>query len=179
MQIAYNPENEKLISWVKFIMVCGGFWNLPLTNHYFIEKLFSVYSLIMRSGCVMFWVLIVSELIRLIIFNYELQILITAFSVVVNVSKIFIKLIIYTKHNILELFKEVIEKEEEVWASNDENIKTMYRGKIRTLKIYTAALTGCTVTAVILLQGFGKIYKNIVYKGTCIIIGNKYFCLLQ
>ncbi|CAH1129987.1 unnamed protein product [Ceutorhynchus assimilis] len=67
------------------------------------------------------------------------------------------KVIIYTKQNILELFKDVIEKEEVIWASNNEIIKTMYRGKIRTFKIYTAALAIFTVSAVVLLQGYGAV----------------------
>ncbi|KAH1027629.1 hypothetical protein HUJ05_001105 [Dendroctonus ponderosae] len=130
-----NPENQKLISWVRTLMILAGFWNQPISNNQIITKMFYVYSVIMRLSCILFWLSLVAELARLIIYQYELSIIVTSLSVVVTDSKIMIKMILYLKNNTLNLLEDIIEKEGEVWASRSEEIKALYRRKIAFLKV--------------------------------------------
>nr|QXE93258.1 odorant receptor 32 [Eucryptorrhynchus brandti] len=153
----YNADNEKLISWTKKILICTGLWNLPITNNHVYQKIFYIYSMFMRLGCFMFWLLLFCELIRLIIYKYDTELIITSLGVVVNDSKILFKVIIYLKHNILGLFKDVIEKEADIWSSNNEEIITLYKRNIRTCKLYVIVLGFITLVAVSLLQIPGAI----------------------
>lgn len=156
----YNTKNEEFIAWPKKLMIIGGFWDLPITENSVLEAIFYAYSVFMRIGYLAFWILLICELIRLTAYNYDIKIIFASLSVVVNASKIAAKMLIFMKHNILQMFRNVIEKEQEIWQLKNEEINTLYRRQIRICKIYVTSLGIATFVAVFVLQLTGKLNKS-------------------
>ncbi|XP_050300121.1 putative odorant receptor 92a [Anthonomus grandis grandis] len=161
--LPFSPQNEQLISWAKYIMVAAGYWNLPISYNFFINRAFNVYSLIMRSSIFLFWLSLIAELIRLIIYEYEQEIIITSFSVVVNATKIISKIIIFTKNNIQDLYIDVIAKEGEIWKENNKKVIKMYKSKIRTCRFYVVWMVTTTSGTIAFLEysGGAKVFELI------------------
>lgn len=157
-----NAANEKLILWTKTLMIIAGFWNQPISKNPIIIKLFFLYSIMMRICCILFWVFLFLEMLRLIVFGYEWEIIIPTLSVVFTDSKVMAKMIIYMKNNILDIIPEMTKKEEEVWESESKEIKTVYLNKIKFLRIATIAVATTNFLTISLLELMGN-YSTIVY----------------
>lgn len=155
-----NTKNEEFIAWPKKLLIIAGFWDLPITENSVLKTIFCAYSVLMRIGYLAFWILLICELIRLTAFNYDIKIIFASLSVVVNASKIAAKVLIYMKNNILQLFRNVIENEQEIWQLKNEEINTLYRRQIRICKIYVTSLGIATFMPVCLLQLTGKLNKS-------------------
>lgn len=151
-----NPENEKLISWVRILMILAGFWNQPISHNHIINRMFYVYSVGMRISCFLFWISLAAELLRLIIYQYEVSVIVTSLSVVVTDSKIVLKMLLYLKYNTLDLFEDIIEKEGEIWASRSEEIKALYRRKITFLKVAVFLMGTSNFLTIIWLEISGE-----------------------
>lgn len=129
---------------------------MPFTDNPKVAYAFRIYSICMRSFCVLFVVLLLGETIRLIIFKYELDVILASVGVLFNATKILMKLIIYLKYHVLEQFEEVIEKERALWSSGDEEMKALYRTKVRHCQVFVIILFTSSLMAVSALQISGK-----------------------
>ncbi|ERL93969.1 odorant receptor Or2 isoform X1 [Dendroctonus ponderosae] len=139
-----KTKKAQLISWTKVFMIGGGFWNQPLTNSYIGEKVYFCYSIFMKCGCFMWWSMMVGELFRLVAYGYDVEIILAQFGLVVNASKIMFKLVVYIRENLLALFKDITEKDVEIWNLDNEEIHTVYWKNIKLIKSYVLALSVST-----------------------------------
>lgn len=162
--------NEKLIVWSKTLMIVAGCWNQPISKNPIITKLFFLYSLGMRICCILFWVFLFLEMLRLIICGYEWEIIIPTLSVVFTDSKVMAKMIIYMKNNILDIIPDMTKKEKEVWASDCKEIKTVYLNKIKFLRIATVAVATTNFLTIFLLELIGTIQKLVYFLIKLVII---------
>ncbi|KAL1509552.1 hypothetical protein ABEB36_004266 [Hypothenemus hampei] len=152
-----DTSNEQLISWIKVPLILAGLWNLKISDNVFIKKCYFLYSLIMRTGCFFFWVSLVAESVRLIVKKYEMSIIIPSVSLTITEYKMVAKLLIYLKHDTLNLFGKIIEMEREVWICTSEEIKSLYRKNILYVKIATSFIGFYALLSVSILQISGII----------------------
>ncbi|XP_066257515.1 odorant receptor 30a-like [Euwallacea similis] len=155
--MAPTKDNESLISWMRYLLIIAGFWTDPIGTHYITQKTFKLYSLFMRSSCFVWWVLLVGEFARLVILHYDIAIITQSFGVVVNASKLMMKVVIYWRNKTLQMIKDIAANEQKVWASGDDEIFSLYRRHIGLLKYYIVAMVFATFMVVFLLQGVGAI----------------------
>lgn len=140
-------------------MILTGVWKFPLYESNFLQKVYEFYAVMMKCGYAVFFASLLGESLRLIICDYELAVIIASTGVLFNATKIAIKILIYIRFDIFQLFQEIIEKEKEVWQSENQEVMTMYKGKVRICAIYLLALAASTVMSVALLEISGN-YTN-------------------
>ncbi|KAL1509551.1 hypothetical protein ABEB36_004265 [Hypothenemus hampei] len=150
-----NSSNQQLISYLKILLMCGGLWYYPISKNYFVQKLFDFYSLLARIICIAFWFGLTGEFLRLIIFKYDLSLILSSASVVFNDTKICLKVIIFLKYKTLNLLDEIMEKEKEIWMQQNEEITKFYKSMVRTAKFFLAGMVGSTFMAISLLEVSG------------------------
>lgn len=137
-------------------MIGGGFWNQPLSNSYIGEKIYFCYSIFMKGGCLMWWSMMAGELFRLVACGYNLEVILAQFGLVINASKIMFKLIVYIRENLLALFKDITEKDVEIWKLDNEEIHSVYWKNIKLIKSYVFALSVSTLLCLGMLDVSGK-----------------------
>lgn len=140
-------------------MILAGVWKFPLYENNFLQKVYEIYAVMMKCGYAVFFASLVGESLRLIFCDYELAVIIASIGVVFNATKIAIKILIYISFDIFQLFQEIIEKEKEVWQSENQEVISMYKRKIRICAMYLLALAGSTFMSVALLEISGN-YTN-------------------
>ncbi|CAG9764174.1 unnamed protein product [Ceutorhynchus assimilis] len=139
-----QENNQQLIGWSKIVMINTGFWKRPISEIKSVQLCFQVYSVLAKLAYISLWILTTVELIRMFLNDYPDQIKFQALSIVASCTIIGSKTLIYLKYDVMEMFHDVIEKEKEVWRSSSEEIKNLYRAKIRVCKAYMLTLCGFT-----------------------------------
>lgn len=148
-------------------MILAGVWNFPLYENNILQKGYEIYAFGMKCGYAFFYSSLVGETVRLIVCNYELSVIVGNVGVLFNATKIAIKILIYDRFDLFQLFEKIIEKEKEIWQSGNQEIITMYNGKIRVCSMYVLVLATSTFVAVCLLQTSGSYINQ--YKQTQLI----------
>ncbi|XP_076263492.1 putative odorant receptor 92a [Rhynchophorus ferrugineus] len=150
-------DNERLIKITKWFMILTGFWIKPLNVGPTMKKIYSAYIVAVRIGLVSLWLLLAIELFRLIIQKYELEIVMSTIGVLIGVTKIQIKFIIFIKNKVVDLYEVVIENESKIWRSNNKEIKELYTKNVIICRYFmfvqmlgTAfAVTSLTITGIL------------------------------
>lgn len=121
-----HEDNEQLIKVAKIFLILAGYWKRPVSSNALYQKWFNYYCVYMQSCILFFWILLVAEFIRLNVLRYDSYVIVNDIAITVNISKVISKVIIFKLNNILDFYDDVITKEEEVWKSDDEDIKITY-----------------------------------------------------
>ncbi|KAF7268981.1 hypothetical protein GWI33_017965 [Rhynchophorus ferrugineus] len=82
----------------------------------------------------------------------------------VSYTRIEIKFAIFAKNNLGDLYRVIIQKEKEIWESDDDEIKKLYTKKIKLYNIFMVILTTSTIFAVFMLGVTGIIGNNKLIK---------------
>ncbi|KAL1509550.1 hypothetical protein ABEB36_004264 [Hypothenemus hampei] len=137
MSVEYK---KSFLGLVRPLILVAGFWPLPLTY----QKCYNIYSIIVKFSFLICLITILYEMLHILQHHYDLNIIITTFGMVITVGKMLIKLSIYHKFNTWALLKQVVEKDEEIKKSDDENVKASYLKKIQLINIYVTILVMIT-----------------------------------
>ncbi|XP_066257512.1 odorant receptor 67c-like [Euwallacea similis] len=154
-QVAFDFKNQQLIKWARLFMIAAGAWDLPISKNPILQALFKIYCIFMKFAYALFFLMLLGETIRLIMYHYELPIIIANIGVFFNATKIAVKMIIYVKYNITDLFREIIVKEKLIWESENEEIITMYRKKIVVCSVYGISIAAGTLSTIAFLELYG------------------------
>ncbi|ERL93972.1 odorant receptor 47b [Dendroctonus ponderosae] len=152
MTIIRSADNEQFIKLAKVALISTGVWIMPITENRSVAFAFKIYSLFMKGSCVMYFSLLFAETIRLIIFKYDMDVILASVGVLFNAAKIMLKVFIYLKYHILEHFEDVIEKERALWNSDNEELKALYRTKVRHCNVFVITVFTSSLMAVTALQ---------------------------
>lgn len=154
-----DSETRKVFAFMRILLMCSGYWNQSISKNNLINKIFRGYSVFIKLCCLLFWLSLVTEMFRLIICQYETTIITANLAILLTVTKIVVKIVIFLKHNILDIVKDVIENKNEIRTEDYKEIKRMYERKTYFLKFAISTLGGSTIVAVFLLQVSGKFYN--------------------
>ncbi|KAH1027630.1 hypothetical protein HUJ05_001106 [Dendroctonus ponderosae] len=150
-----DSKSKKVFAVMRIILMCAGFWNQSISKNRLINKIFHGYSVFVKLSCLVFWLLILAETSRLIICQYEITIITASVAILLTDTKIVVKIVIFLKHNILDIVADVIENKDEIRTEHYKEIKMLYDRKANFLKFAISVLGGSTTGAVFLLQGSG------------------------
>ncbi|CAH1125930.1 unnamed protein product [Ceutorhynchus assimilis] len=137
-----QENNQQLIGWSKIVMINTGFWKQPISESKSVQLCFEVYSVLVKLGYILLWILLTAEIIRMFLNDYPDQIKFQALGAGFSATLMGMKMLIYQKYDIMEMINDVIEKEKEVWGSTSEEIHNVYRVKIRVCKAYVLIIGG-------------------------------------
>ncbi|XP_076262724.1 odorant receptor 67c-like [Rhynchophorus ferrugineus] len=159
-------DNEQLIKITRLFLILTGFWIKPLNIRRPFKILYFLYAMIVRIIIVLIWILLFVELVRLIVkhYDYNTKIIVSATGMLVSYTRIEIKFAIFAKNNLGDLYRVIIQKEKEIWESDDDEIKKLYTKKIKLYNIFMVILTTSTIFAVFMLGVTGIIGNNKLIK---------------
>ncbi|XP_066154581.1 uncharacterized protein [Euwallacea fornicatus] len=152
-----NPADQQLIKWAKVMMICSGLWNGPIGTHRMVEKLHKIYGRFIRYSFFALVLFLHLECLRLVVKGYNREIVIGSFSVVVSVTKILFKTVVFMRYPLLDVVNEIVRKERQVWASGCEEIQALYRKKIKFVKRTVLMLLVLSTITVMTLQVSGAV----------------------
>lgn len=155
--------NKKLISWIRIIMIITGYWDRPISSIKFINRCLHVYSVGMRASCFLFWIFLTTELIRLIIFDYPEEVIVSSVAIVVTQLRVITRSWTYLKHNTLDIFSQILDGDQEKWVYGEREIEEVYRRKTTFLNIGAAVFIFADAMTVISLDIIGNISVNLVF----------------
>lgn len=155
--------NKKLISWIRIIMIITGYWDIPISSKKFVNRLLHVYSVGMRASCFLFWIFLATELIRLIIFDYPEEVIMSSVAIVVTQLRVITRSWTYLKNNTLDIFNQILNGDQEIWIYSKREIEEVYRRKTKFLNIGAAAFVMADAMTVISLDILGNISVKIVF----------------
>ncbi|XP_030758802.1 odorant receptor 49b-like [Sitophilus oryzae] len=138
---AVHTSNDHFVKTLKWLMIFAGFWKMPLSKNPFLNKLYMFYSKGSKIYMFLFIILLAMELFRLIKDQENSKVIITSFCVMVSCILIAVKLYIIIKRNLADLIQEIIIKEEEIWKSDDEEVKDIFTRKAYFCNVLCAGLT--------------------------------------
>lgn len=157
--------NEKLISWIRIVMIITGYWDRPISSNNFINSLLRVYSVGMRASCFLFWIFLTAELIRLVIFDYPEEVIMSSVMVVVTQWRVITRTWTYLKNNTLDIFNQILDGDQEIWIYSEREVQDVYQRKTKFLNIGLIALIMADAMTVISLDTVGNIrVKLVIYK---------------
>ncbi|XP_030758723.1 odorant receptor Or2-like [Sitophilus oryzae] len=136
-----TPNNDAFVKTLKWLMIFAGFWKLPLSKNPILNKIYLIYSDGSKVYMFLFIILLIMELFRLIKDQESSQVIITSFSLVVTCILIAVKTYIIIKRNLVDLIPEIMEKEEEIWNCDDEEVKGIFKGKVFFCNVLCTGLT--------------------------------------
>lgn len=132
-----DVDGEKLIESTKPYMVLSGTWKLSLTNTPFSKNSYYWYSRGFQGTFLIFLCLLLLKLIQLILISANLQAIISNIAILLSSCAVLIKIFIYQKNHVPEMFQDIINEEKKVCQSLDDDLIQPYVKKTIFLRRLT------------------------------------------
>ncbi|XP_076273480.1 uncharacterized protein LOC143204659 [Rhynchophorus ferrugineus] len=123
-------NNEQLIAVTKYQMICYGYWPKPISSTPIFNTLYTLYSKFVKIGLILICILLLVEFFHLIMNDEDSRILIASFGVIISVYLFGLKIFICHRNHLLDVMDEIVEKEKEIWKSEDDDVKEMYTKQV-------------------------------------------------
>ncbi|XP_076254967.1 odorant receptor 24a-like isoform X2 [Rhynchophorus ferrugineus] len=121
-----TEKNTRLIGFLKTLMVCTGTWSYHWTDNFILKKLYHYFFFFPLSVFGAFYIAIIMELFRVLYERDKLDKLLLNLGIVLDASKITIRLFFYFKNNVLAKFKNIMRDEQDIFESQEPELIFLY-----------------------------------------------------
>ncbi|KAH1001427.1 hypothetical protein HUJ04_005451 [Dendroctonus ponderosae] len=126
-------KHESLVGMLKPMMMFTGTWRLDETKST-VQWLYWLYSLIFQGFGLLFVVLVVTKFIEFVQSGADSSDIISAQVYLLSTTSISGKVLIYQVYKVSDIFKAILDEEENLWRSEDHEFKSAYQREIKYIR---------------------------------------------